>query len=165
VLNPNQQTGFTLIEMLTVIAVMGILAAIAAPSFGNFVKDNQLASTLSQLTNDLNRARTEAIKRNTWMLVCVRNTAGTDCDTATNWQNGWLTCPASSSGAVVCDATPLSQHAAISSGMTLTGSAAVIRFNPNGTQGAGGSATLTLCCKSDGESRVANIAATGNVSR
>ncbi len=168
----QRQTGVTMMEMLIVVAIAAILATIAGPSFGDFVNNTRLNSTMTQLASDLNRARVEAIKRNSWTLVCVSNAAGTDCGTGTNWQNGWVVCRDSEPDGS-CDAStadepnPITVHQAINTRLTLTGTAAAIRFNPNGTQGTGAVASLTLCCRSNSSpsSSVANIAATGHISR
>lgn len=160
------QSGVTMVELLIVLTIAGILAAIAAPSFNDFIGNTRLTSTLTQLTSDMNRARSEAIKRNSWVLVCVRGT-NTACGTGTNWQNGWLVCHDSEPNGT-CDATtaanpnPITIHQAIHPNFTFTGSAATIRFNPNGTQGTGGAATITIA--SGSQTRVATVAATGHIS-
>lgn len=167
----KRQAGVTMIELMIVIVIASILAAVAAPSFSRFINDTRQTSTMSQLTGDLNRARSEAIKRNARVLVCVRNAAGADCGSSTDWRNGWLVCSdANEDGS--CDATtaanpnPIVVHQALNAHLTLTGSAASITFNPNGTQGAGGAATLTLGGDWSGvQAKVASIAATGYISR
>lgn len=160
----KQQTGFTLIELLVAIAVAAILAAMAIPSFNDFIVSTRVTSTMSQFTSDVNRARSEAIKRNARVLLCVRNTAGTDCGTSTNWQNGWLVCyDLDENGACDLSTTanpnPIAVRQSIIPTLTLTGSAATLVFNPNGTGGPG-----TLQVVSGTKSRTANIAATGNFS-
>lgn len=97
----RQQAGVTMVELMIVVAIAAILAGLAAPSFIELINNTRMTSTMSQLTSDLNRARSEAIKRNRRMLVCGRNsastvttdTAGTDyCGSDTNWQAGWVVC-------------------------------------------------------------------------
>lgn len=168
----RQQAGVTMIELMIVIAIAAILASIAAPSFSDFINSTRLTSTMSQLTSDLNRARSEAIKRNSWVLVCVRG-SNTACGAGTDWANGWLVCQDSSDdGTNNCDAgtaanpNPITVHQAINANFILTGSAGSIRFNPSGTQGAGGAATLTLAGNWAGAvNNVATIAATGSISK
>lgn len=167
----KRQIGVTMVELMIVIAIAAILASIAAPSFSDFIDNTRLTSTMSQLTADLNRARSEAIKRNQRVLLCIRNSTGTDCaTTGTDWQNGWLVCYDTNSDNL-CDATsstdpnPIAVHQALPSTLTLTGQN-VIRFNPNGTQGSGGTATLTLDGTwPDAQAKTANIAVTGNISK
>lgn len=159
----QRQTGLTMIELMIVVAIAAILAAIAAPSFNDFIDNTRLTSTMSQLSGDLNRARSEAIKRNSWVLVCARST---DIACGTDWGDGWLVCQDSSNdGTDNCDSStatnpnPIAVHQSINTNFTLTGSAASIRFNPNGTGTAG-----TLNLVSGAKSRTANIVATGNIS-
>jgi len=166
----QRQTGLTMIELMVVITIAAILAGMVAPSLVDMINSTRLSSTMSQLINDLNRARSEAVKRNRRVLVCVRGT-DTACGAGTNWQNGWLVCYDEDQDGT-CDATsttnpnPIVVHPAIHTRLTLTGSAAFFRFNPTGTQGAGGTATLTLAGTWAGAvSSVATIAATGNISK
>ncbi|MBI5436347.1 MAG: GspH/FimT family pseudopilin [Nitrosomonadales bacterium] len=165
------QAGVNAIELMIVVVIAGILAAVATPSFFSLINSTRLTSAMTQLTSDLNRARSEAIKRNRRMLVCVRGT-DTACGTGINWQNGWLVCyDEDQNGA--CDTAPgdgsnpnpITVRPAINARLTLTSSAAPIYFSPNGTQGTA-AATLTLNGTWPGATAItANIAATGNISK
>ena len=160
--------GVMLLELLMVVAIGAILATLAAPPLNEFINNTRRSAAITQLTSDLYRARSEAINRNTWMLVCQRNSAGTGCGTGTNWQNGWLVCqdsvPNGNCDAATADRpNPIAVHQELNPLFSLTGSAPAIRFNPRGTQGAGGAATLTLA--SGLHFSVISIAVTGHITK
>lgn len=162
--------GVTLIELLVVIVIAGIFALIGAPAFTTYINNTTQATTMTQLVSDLNRARSEAIKRNRRVVVCGRAT-DTTCGNSTNWQNGWLVCydeddDNACDAETATDPNPIVIHAPLKSTLTLTALAASIHFNPSGTQGAAGTTTLTLSGNWTGATnRVASIAATGNISQ
>lgn len=176
--------GFTLVELLVVISVLSILTAIAVPSFGALSNSVRMASVSAQLLSDLNLARSESINRNSRMLVCVRNTAGTGCAAGTNWQAGWLVCydngttgnPNNGVADGECDAAPgdgsrpnpIILRSAVSSNLTLVSSVAAIRFNPNGTQGVRGAlttASVVVGLNPAGATRTVTVTPSGHVSK
>jgi type IV fimbrial biogenesis protein FimT len=55
--------GFTLVEMMTTIAVAAILVAMAVPSFAGLAERNRLRNVAERLRSDVNLARTEALRR------------------------------------------------------------------------------------------------------
>lgn len=76
--------GFSLLEMMVVVAIVAILAGLAAPSFVELLRNNRLASASSALQVSLNLARSEAVKRgaDARVTVVANGLAG-------NWTNGW----------------------------------------------------------------------------
>lgn len=56
----NNQRGFSLAEVLIVLAIMGILAAIAVPTWQGVTRDRQVDSAANQLAADLRLASTRA---------------------------------------------------------------------------------------------------------
>ncbi len=73
--------GFTLVELMIVIAVLGVLLVLAAPSFYDFIRVQRLKSINAQLVTDLQLARSEAIARRTWVRVAFRSNSSITCYT------------------------------------------------------------------------------------
>jgi type IV fimbrial biogenesis protein FimT len=85
----TKQTGFTLIELMVTIAVLGILLSIAIPSFQNMMFSNRITAQANQVITALNYARSEAVKRAATATVCSTN-GGVACAGSTNWTTGWM---------------------------------------------------------------------------
>lgn len=68
--------GFTLIELMVVIAIAGILVSMATPSFIEMTKDSRMRSEANALLGAFAYARTEAVKRGNSVHVGVAGTGG-----------------------------------------------------------------------------------------
>src|SRR5689334_439863 len=66
---PQSGSAFTLLELLIVITIIGLLAALTVPSLKNAQKSNALAATSQQLIDDIALARRIAIKDRTTVLM------------------------------------------------------------------------------------------------
>ncbi|MHB8414203.1 MAG: GspH/FimT family pseudopilin [Acidiferrobacteraceae bacterium] len=86
---PGRQNGFTLMELLITIAVATILAVLALPDFSRFLIRGHILTQANSLVADLSFARSEAIRRQEPVTLCV-STNATGCSTG-NWQSGWIT--------------------------------------------------------------------------
>ena len=84
----RQQRGFTLIEMMVTISIMAILAAVAEPYFDGTILTTKLRSYTNSLVSTVYLARSEAVKRNTQITLCV-SADGVSCG-AGGWEQGWI---------------------------------------------------------------------------
>lgn len=84
------QQGFTLTELLIAVAIIGILAGLAAPSFSDLIKSQRVKSMASDLNASLTLARSEAIKRNRDVTLSPV--------TVGSWQDGWQIADPDNSG-------------------------------------------------------------------
>lgn len=66
----NKYSGFTLVELLVTIALMGIMAAFAIPSMNSFVANARLNNRVEQLANLFRFAKAEAVRLNAPVVVC-----------------------------------------------------------------------------------------------
>ncbi|MEG0939801.1 MAG: GspH/FimT family pseudopilin [Comamonas sp.] len=83
--------GFTIIELMVTVAVLGVLAAIAAPSFQPLIERWQIRQVSEELQSTLYFARSEAIKRGGGIII-QRSTSATNCTVsdADLWNCGWV---------------------------------------------------------------------------
>lgn len=63
--------GFSLIELMVAVAILAILLALAVPSFQDMIQRNRVRTAAADLTDSLNLARSEAIKRGSSTRLCI----------------------------------------------------------------------------------------------
>ena len=80
--------GMTLIELMIGLALLGILAVLAGPSFSAWMQSSQIRTAAEALQNGLTLARAEAVRRNTAVRFQLVSTVADGCalaSTGTNW--------------------------------------------------------------------------------
>lgn len=123
------QAGFTAAEILVVIAIVGILAAIAIPSMSGLLATQAVRSASYELNADLLYARNEAIARGT--SVTITGASSTD------FKQGWTITEAAGG-------TTLRTQNGSSAKITFTGNANVYTFDKTGRVTAGAPAQWAI---------------------
>ena len=83
----KRHRGVTAIELLVVIGILGILVALALPSFNNTIRRFRVESATAEITNALQLARSQAIA--TRQMVNVTKTASPDSDCTPTGPTDW----------------------------------------------------------------------------
>ena len=84
------QSGFTLLELMVVIAMMGVLMAVGIPTFTSMMETSELSDTANELVLSLRKARAEAIVSGRDAVVCSSIDESSCSNVADKWNKGWL---------------------------------------------------------------------------
>ncbi|MBO3705145.1 MAG: GspH/FimT family pseudopilin [Candidatus Accumulibacter sp.] len=80
----NAQRGFSLIELMVGIVILGVLMATAVPRFSDWLRNARVRTSAEAMQNGLQLARAEAVRRNATVRFQLVNTIDDTCalDTA-----------------------------------------------------------------------------------
>lgn len=65
----SRQSGYSLSELLVVVAIIGVMSLVAVPSFISMMQSSRLKSSLRKFTTDLRGARAQAVTQYRWVKV------------------------------------------------------------------------------------------------
>lgn len=144
--------GVTLVELMLVVALLGILTVVAVPGFHSLQQRTQMRTEATRLLAALNLARSEAVRRNLPVSLCPSSYAESGalvCDG--NYGGGWIVFsnPRRGTevdpGSLVQAYAPMPPQLQLSNrgGMQLTDE--LITFMPDGS--AGRNRTLMICSR------------------
>ncbi len=94
----KKYTGFTLIELMVVVAIVALMAVLAAPSFKQMIQSNTISSAVNSFMADMRFARSEAIRRGGSVVLCRSDSpeaADPNCNSGSGtggrgWKTGWF---------------------------------------------------------------------------
>lgn len=157
----DRSGGYTLIELLIVVSIVSVLAAISAPAFQETIEATTTNSQVKVMLTTLNLARSEAIKRGQDVAICASDD-GTDCD-ADAWSEGWMVFVDNNgdadgaAGSVDAGDEIIRVYDSLGAGSTLTFTTDLYAYNNLGFSATGGNHTFLLCPDSNNAANARSI--------
>lgn len=96
----SRHKGFSMVELMTVVAIIAILAAIAIPSFREYFEKSRVRGAADSLSSLVAQARAESVRRDRQISVALGGTTSAWCAGADSADD-----PDASTGSVIPDAT------------------------------------------------------------
>ncbi len=85
----KKSLGYTLIELMSMLAVVSILVSVGLPMMNVFFDSNRMVSNTNDLVAGLNIARSEAIKQQIRVTLC-QSADTASCTGSGQWEDGWI---------------------------------------------------------------------------
>ena len=85
----KKSLGYTLIELMSMLAVVSILVSVGLPMLNVFFDSNRMVSNTNDLVAGLNIARSEAIKQQSRVTLC-QSSDNASCTGSGQWEDGWI---------------------------------------------------------------------------
>jgi type IV fimbrial biogenesis protein FimT len=130
--------GFTLVELMISITLLGVLIALVSPSLGQWVRSAQVRTVAQTLQNGVRTAQAEALRRNRQVVFFLTDDEpGLDAEASEdgkNWVIRWIPLPGDTVVSAAPDNEPFVQGGAVADfagGVDITGPAAIC-FNALG---------------------------------
>ena len=142
--------GFTLLELMVAIAILGITMMFAAPGFISLISNNRISGATNDYLGALQLAKAEAAARVNPVTICKKNAASNACVGGGDWQQGWIVFSDLNGNAAVdgINDTIILIHEALDSRITFNGTAGVtdsIVYRPSGFTSITGAEVLIMC--------------------
>ncbi len=90
----SRHSGYSLVEVMIVVGILGVMAAMAIPSFTHMKERREVNAMVTALNADIRLTKTEAVKRGRRVTVCPTQTpddAVPACGRlGDDWAEGWV---------------------------------------------------------------------------
>lgn len=130
----KRMRGFTLIELMVTVIVIGVVVFIAVPNFAMVIRSNRLTTGSNELVIAMQIARSEAVKRGENVEVCARASDGSQTcsgDSGT-WDEGWLVWQDANGNSSVDNGEVVQAWGALESEYTINTGSASVEFDSQG---------------------------------
>lgn len=126
--------GFTLVELMITLIVMGVVIFIAVPNFADLIRSNRLTTSSNELVIAMQIARSEAVKRGENVEVCARASDGSQTCSGDNgtWDQGWLVWQDANGNSSVDNGEVVQSWGSLEGDFTLTSGSASVEFDSQG---------------------------------
>jgi len=145
----NYNKGFTLLELIIIIGILGMTMAFAAPGLTTMIANNRISGNANDFAAALQFAKAEAAARINPVTICKSNADGDDCVGGGDWQQGWVVfSDVNGDAALNGTDTVLMAHEALDDRITFGGTAGVatsITYRPSGTTSVTSTEVLIIC--------------------
>ncbi|WP_167772924.1 GspH/FimT family pseudopilin [Ramlibacter humi] len=133
--------GFTIIELMTVMAIIAVVATVGLPSFQRMIQGAAVSGAVNSFLSDMRYARSEAMRRGGRVVLCRSSNAEAASPTCDNssapagWATGWVVFVDLDGNGVLDPADPILKIQPSASGLDLIddgGASKVYRFTALG---------------------------------
>jgi len=83
-----RERGFTLVELMTILAVAAVLLTVATPALQQFTNNSRQTGGINDFISSMHIARNTAITTNARVTMCA-SAGGANCE-AVAWNSGWI---------------------------------------------------------------------------
>lgn len=140
-LAPRRAGGFTLVELMVVLAVFAIVFSVAVPGMSEFSASNQVVATRSSFSAAVALARSEAVKRNRAVILQPLSGGSSGNEFAPGWE---IVVDEDGNGSASDTELRIRRYPALASSVKLAGENS-LTFRATGALGNASDQVFTVC--------------------